>query len=251
MLPLHRNALLLSALLLLPTPSFAGFVSTWTASSGLRPDQIFPAWTLNDTASPENPVLSGGALTLATSPDVELMSYIQSGSLVDTSGDFYIEATVKRISGSSSSSNRAPIAIGFTTVGSLGNILFIGNDEMFFLTAADAKGATASVQTDDAFHTYRIEVSSSGAIKVFYDSVEKLTSATVNNSSINGSTPRVLWGEGTILASGTSEWQSVSHNALAQPVPEPPSFLLLGVGAALLITGYRCRRAIGRTAPIL
>src|SRR5687767_345837 len=43
----------------------AGFVSEWNAGSGLRPDQISPPWTLTDTATPEDPVLSAGVLTLS------------------------------------------------------------------------------------------------------------------------------------------------------------------------------------------
>ena len=39
---------------------------TWDGASGLLPDEIIPAWTLVDTASPEDPILTGGILTIAT-----------------------------------------------------------------------------------------------------------------------------------------------------------------------------------------
>jgi hypothetical protein len=225
-----------------PTSVFAGFISNWNAPSGVLPNQIATPWTLFEDATPELPVLSGGVLTLSTTPDAERMIYSHSGSTVDMSGNFYIEARLKRVSGSTSSPNRAPISIGFTTTGSFGNILFIGNDEVFFINSGDVKGPTASVQTDDAFHTYRIEVSSIGGITLLRDNMAILSASTINNVGLNGSVPIVFWGDGTLLAQGVSEWQSFEHNVLAAPaaIPEPSSLALLGFGA-LSMLGYRVR----------
>jgi hypothetical protein len=217
----------------------AAFVSTWDGSSGLLPSQLDPPWTLTDTASPENPVLSGGVLTISTSAIAENMSYLQSGGLVDTSGDFYMEARVRRVSGTSTSSNRAPIAIGWTTTPNTGNYLFIGSDEIFLNAPGDVKGAAVSVDTDNVFHTYRIEVSTGGAFKVFYDSVQVLTGVSHVDAGVFGPTPRIFWGEASLLATGTSEWTRFEHNALS--VPEPASIFLAASGA-MLIGAYRSRR---------
>src|ERR1051325_5089091 len=79
----------------------AGFTSEWFAASGLYPNQLNPAWNLEDTATPEDPVLASGKLTISTSPREELMGYFQSNDVLNTSGPFFFEARVRFISGSS------------------------------------------------------------------------------------------------------------------------------------------------------
>ena len=68
-------------------------------------------------------------------------------------------------SGAAPSSIRAHIF--FTQSSELGNGLFIGVDEIFLLVANNVKDVSAFVDTDDAFHTYRIEVDGAGNISVF------------------------------------------------------------------------------------
>jgi hypothetical protein len=168
-------------------------------------------WTLYDTAFPENPVVSAGRLTLATSQDSENMYYIQTDVVVPD--PLVIEARVKRSSGTTYSDARAPIVVAFTISPSVGNALWIGNDEMFLLAGNMVRGETAVVDTDNGFHTYRIEVDSTGAIQVFYDDVLKLDGTVFTHTGANGLVTRVLWGDLSIHAHGASEWQLVRHNA--------------------------------------
>lgn len=226
-----------------PPRAGAGFTSSWEASSGLLPTQIGQPWTLVDTASPEDPVLGSQFLTISTSQDAENMFYIQSGSTVDTSGPFFMEARVRFASGSSATPSRAPISISFTTTPNVGNALFIGHDEVFFNTGdGNTKGPSASVDTDGAFHTYRIDVSATGALSLRYDGTLVLTGQTFTSAAFNGSTQRILWGEGSSFATGTSEWASFTHNALAAEfpaVPQPSSLFLFAVGVVGVVCGHR------------
>ena len=205
--------ILLVALLYSHAVTAIGFNSTYEASSGVFPDEVCPPWTLVNTASPEDPSLSGGKLIISTSTNVENMFYIQSAPDIAAPDPLIIEARVRFVSGSASTPVRAPILIGFTTSPSEGNALFIGAGEIFLLVDDLVKGASANVDTNDDFHTYRIEVSGTGSVEVFYDGVSTLIGSTFTSATANGNVERVFWGEASSLALGTSEWEFVRHNA--------------------------------------
>ena len=164
----------------------------WEASSGLLPDQENPAWILTDTASPEDPVLGPTALTLATDPDNELMTYRQIEPAISIPDNLVIEARLRVLSSSHSSASKRAADIIFTQSPEFGNGLFIGVDEIFLLVANAMKDVSAFVDTDDAFHTYRLEVDGVGNISVFYDNVLTLSGSSWSGPA-NGQTPRVAW----------------------------------------------------------
>lgn len=186
----------------------------YDASTGLLPDEVCPKWTLIDTATPENPFISNGKLLIGTSGNSESIDYIQTDLAI--SYPLMIEARLKRLSGSTSSVLRDAIAMGFTIKpnggSAVGNTLYIGNDVMFLL-APSGRGAAASVDTNDAFHNYRIEVDSTGAVEVYYDDALKLTGTAYSSTGTHGLVERIYWGEFSILAYGASEWEIVKHNA--------------------------------------
>jgi hypothetical protein len=213
----------------------------WEATSGLLPTEISPPWALVDSASPENPVLGSQFLTLSTDQASENIFYIHTGPAVNsiTVAPFYIEAVVRFVSGSSSAA-RAPVIIGLTTAPNVGNALFIRDDEVFFNTGEFDEGLSVEVDTNDAFHTYRIEVTpATGSLSLFYDGAPILTGQTFNNAAFNGPTQRVLWGEASSLAFGASEWASVTFGS---SIPEPSSILVFG----LLLTIAASRVSCGR-----
>lgn len=212
----HRNLMLPVLGFLAQTISpygWADTVSNWNAASGLTPEQIFPPYSLSNNAVPEVPVLAGEVLTISTSAEDENMFYVQRAPAVVTSAEFFIEAQVKFVSGSTSSASRAPVFIAATTAPGTGGVLFIGEDEVFFASAG-ARGPVAKVDTDDSAHTYRLEFDATGTISLFYDGAQLLTGATYSSMPDHGSTERILWGEGSSLATGTSEWQSFRHDAV-------------------------------------
>jgi hypothetical protein len=182
------------------------------------------------------------------------MFYIQNDPTVDTSGSFFMEAVVRFVSGSSSITSRAPSGILFTTAPTVGNVLYIGADEVFFNAADLVKGPTALVDTDDSFHTYRIEVAATGSLALFYDGNPILTGQTFASASHNGLIERILWGDVTTYASGTSEWASFKHDALVAecPVPEPSSSaVMLLIGAGLLLAQRRRKQFETKGFPLL
>ncbi len=108
-------------------------------------------------------------------------------------------------------------------------------DEIFLLVANNVKDVSAFVDTDDAFHTYRIEVDGAGNISVFYDNALTLSGSSFVSTPANGPTPRVAWGMSSGFAHGTAEWEFVEPNA-GPPVGLPlPS--LNGWAIALVVAG--------------
>ncbi|MCB0211594.1 MAG: hypothetical protein KDJ52_19815 [Anaerolineae bacterium] len=196
------------------TRVFASSEVIYEASTGLLPDQVCPRWILIDTATPEDPTIANDKLVISTSANSENIDYIQTDLAI--SYPLIIEARVKRVSGSTISTYREAITMGFTIKpnggNAVGNTLYVGNDIIFLITPS-GRGATASVDTDDAFHNYRIEVDSNGAVEVYYDDALKLTGTAYSSTSTHGLVERIYWGESSILAFGTSEWELVKHNA--------------------------------------
>lgn len=193
--------------------------STWLASGGALPSAACAAWTLVDTAAAKDPILSvdGGVMTLGTDSDTENMYYTQGAAVVTTPATLIFEARMKLVSGTSSAAVRGPanvtIRYGATTLYQVA--LHVVSGEIFINSAESVKGASASVATTDAPHTYRIEVNTTThAFTVFRDDVSTLTgTAFVDNGA--GVQRGISFGEASLFATGVSEWTSVTHNAHA------------------------------------
>ena len=209
-----RAVMVLSMLLLLGAPAGAA-QSTWTAAGGLLPDAIANPYSLNDTADPEDPTLGGGVLTLSTSEDAEIMDYLQSDAQIAPPDPWVIEIEMRHVSGSSSVATRAPVQIFVTTSPNVGMLFQIGADSLFLMADAVTIGQSATVDTDDTFHTYRLEVHGGGGFDVYYDTVLTLQGTTYTSASNHGSVQRVGFGPGSTGSHGVSEWVSFSHDGLA------------------------------------
>ncbi len=205
-------------------------VVTWDATSGLKPDQIASPYTLFDSASPEDPVLASNILTLTTDADTELMTYQMVGAALDMPAAPLIEFTMQVVSQSTSfPSLRTGAAVSITTQNSVGNIVYIGTDEVFFLTAGGNRGPeNLTIDTDTTSHAYRIEVAGLGAgstITLFQDNISVLNHVLINNAPNFGSEARIFFGNNTTLAHGVSQWSFFQHNAGA--IPEPTTGAML------------------------
>jgi hypothetical protein len=215
----------------------AGSTSDWEASSGLLPTQISPPYT-NVNSGPATYTLSGGVLTMTTSPDDY---FIQTAPTINMSQAFSIEFGVRFVSGSSSLNDREPVEVTFSTAPGVGLPLWIGDRVVFFQDPNFVRGPTAFVATSDRIHNYQIDVATSGVVTLSYDGIQILTDQTFSSVAFNGLTPRILWGDGTQFASGTSEWTYFRQNALS--VPEPSALALLSTGLPFVLFLRRWSRS--------
>jgi hypothetical protein len=192
------------------------FTSSWEATSSTFPDEASPPWNRIASGTPQAPQIADGILTIQTTANAENIVYRQTEPLIDfdVANPLVIEARMRFVSGSSSAASRAPATVMVTTGPATGIAFFVAGDEIFLTAGEGMKGASANVDTDDAPHDYRLEIAHDGSVKVLYDDVETLTGATYTSVNDHGSIKRILWGEGSILAFGVSEWVSFRHNAL-------------------------------------
>lgn len=192
--------------------------SAWTAAAGL-PETACVPWVLHDTAEPEGPTIAGGVMTLGDDSDGEAMYYAHPPEALAFPTNLVIEATMRFVSGTSQQTGRTGAAVGFTLDDDRKNLLFIGDGVVFMLSAENTRGAQATVATTDAPHAYRIEADTvTGDIEVFQDDVSLFTTTTFLSpyDVENG----INFGEASLIAHATSEWTSVTHNALS-PVACP------------------------------
>lgn len=207
----------LSAYLVSPSAAAAPFNSVWTAASGSVPDSACPVWSL--AANDSVPRLTGGVLRVRTGACGQNALYVQSGVAVSMPDTVVVEARLRFGSGTECvgpcGHYRQGAGLAVTTANSVGVLFFVGNGEIF-LTSAECGGTvSAAVATTDAAHTYRLVIRPGGAVTVFRDGVAALNGHTYTSTADHGASPRVLWGEGTSLAYGTSHWEWVKHNAHA------------------------------------
>src|SRR5262249_2553280 len=89
------------------------------------------------------------------------------------------------------------------------------------------RSQAASVDTEGASHTYRIELTAAGAVTVFYDGTATLSGTIYMSSDAFGPVRRIIWGEGSHIASGAHVWESVAHNLAPCPrgTTSPPTTL--------------------------
>lgn len=193
------------------TPATDGY----SAASGVLPEASCPPWVPFGTANPQFESLSDGHLVLTTSTFGQIKAFVQTAPQITLPDRVVVEANMRYISGSTTHSARAPAIIDVSVAPSVGNAVFIGQNEIFILAGDEQRGQTASVPTTDGFHTYRLEVTAStGAVQVFYDGALKLAGSTFANAATHGDVPRIFWGQGSTLAVGTTQWSAIRHNAI-------------------------------------
>jgi hypothetical protein len=191
--------------------------AVWQASSGLLPTQVCPAWALTDTSA-SDPVLAPTGLTISDATGEDLF-YFQTDALdvVPVPDPIVFEAKMRFVSGSSAANDRAPANIVITTAADTGALLGIGADEIFLAGAGDVRAQAATVDTNDASHTYRMEITAGGAVTVFYDGASTLTGSTYTSAAAFGPVRRIIWGEGSNIAAGSHVWESVAHDLATCP----------------------------------
>jgi len=192
------------------TQAQTAFSERYDAASGFHPDQ--PHWVMSGSGTG---ALVDGKLIISTTSDGQDRVYWQTipAAPSPVAGPLIVEARLKFVSGSSSHAERAPVRFHITTAPDTGVQFFVDRDRIFLTQAPFGSGSlvAAFADTDDGFHTYRIEVSGS-AVNVSFDGAPALSGETYVDPD-HGSVGRVLWGEGSGLAHGVSEWEFFRHNA--------------------------------------
>ena len=215
--------------------------ATWTAASGLLPDQAGLGWALTDNASPEAPVLSNDVLTLQTSTNSELLHYSLDGAALDmdTATPYWIEARVKYVSGGQTAGWwRAPIFLGIRAANGVLATLEIRSDLIFTRQGDNSLGQQAVVDTNGDFHTYRLELAGTAPgsmVNVYQDGLLVLSDNAAYDTT---GSARVFWGDASTLAFGRSDWTYVSTNLAAVPEPTPAALFAAGLG----VLAMRARR---------
>lgn len=162
----------------------------WEAATGVLPDSVCPNWDLVNSADTEFPMFEGDTLILGTSNPVEWMYYQTSDVNMSTGLDIQFE--MKYVSGGANPT-RSGAGVGFVTSTDIGNILWIGNNEVFLWSGIDVNGATTVVPTTDAFHTYRIVVVGT-FVQVYQDANLILSGTTFLQAGYWGA-PIIYWGD--------------------------------------------------------
>lgn len=206
----------ISAILIIVMINWAhavGPVSNWDAASGLKPDEISEPYEVINNSGVQ-PTLDAGKLTISTTADSRNVFYIQREPLVDPSRKFTVTVNMRLVSGTSITPFRAPVGIFTTIAPSVGLVLWIDVDRVFFGVDRFVNGPISNVDTDDAMHTYRIEHDGAGNFTLFHDDIEILSATAWESSQDHGAVRRFAFGDGSSNAHGVSEWSLVNHNFL-------------------------------------
>lgn len=229
----------------------AAAVVTWYAAGGQTPDVAVPQWDLVDNANPENPVLSGGMLSLGGTAMPEQMYYTMAAANTDFSAGptYWLEARL-RVNTQSLTSGwwRAPVSMGIGFAGGGFAVFELRRDYVYLRNGDNSVGAFNNlVDTDSDFHLWRMEVlgSTVGSIVNVYQNGNLVLS---DNSVYNtGGSSTVFWGDASIIAGGSSDWTYVSTNLARITSPDPTPVSSPGTMAlaslAMLAAAWVRRRA--------
>jgi len=217
----------------------ASAIASWTGTSGLLPTSATPPWLYYGEPA-DTATLTNDFVTLETNPDSARATYFQEYYALAVPDNLVIEATMRYVSGSSATPGRTAAGISFFPSKGVANWLWIGPDAIFVNAGGRfIKGAEAAVDTNDAFHTYRIELQGTGngsGFDVFYDGALMLSGTLFPDDEDQD--PELGWGDVAYEASGISEWKGFSHNAA---IPEPTIGCSLLAGIVLFLTIRRGR----------
>lgn len=218
--PIARWLGSLALVLVLPCLAQAQYYNyKWYPGTGVLPSETCLPYVLLNTASPEVPDYNPVRLKLVTSSPGEIMMYTMGGADVNPplEGPLYIQFQMRYISGNTTDSARRVASVLFQGAGgaaATGNILWIGKDDIFLWSADGVVGQRAFVDTDDDYHTYRIEWEQSGtntdSIEVYRDgSATPVLKGKAFSRPQWTADARVAWGHQFFGAQGITLWRSI------------------------------------------
>jgi len=192
----------------------APFNTEWQAAWQVFPDVVCPVWELVDNSAGGPPAFEGDTLVITTSDNADDLFYRQDEPLLAHPDTLVIEFRMRYESGSTGAPERRSSCVGFHDASGFGNVLFIGQDEIFLLSDINTMGDSVHVDTDSDYHTYRIRASADGSITVSYDGVDTLMDSSFTYAGWSEA-QSIFWGDAGDSASGVSRWTFFRHNAYA------------------------------------
>ncbi len=205
-------------------PTVAGdqcYNASWYGSSQALPELTCPEWELVRLNGSPTPFMIGDTLSIVMSDISQDCFYRQTADALSIPDIWVIEFRMQYVSGSTISTTQAPLTIMFVRPGETGNMLWIGTDQIFMWSAPNVVTPSVSLDTDDAFHTYRVEVEISGAIRVYYDNVLTITGNTFNWSVLGPAS--INWGDGSPSSQASTKWTMFRHNGFISPFSDADS----------------------------
>ncbi|QDV63769.1 PEP-CTERM sorting domain-containing protein [Crateriforma conspicua] len=232
------------------TSAVEGGIVTWMGSSGVTPNAV--GYSLFDNSTPEDPVFTTPTLTLQSDNVLEQMFYSMSGTQLNIPSQTVVDFEMAYISGFSNQVFREVGLVAVTVAPDVSAVLFVGNDEVFFLDGPLSRGPENTSVDTNAFHDYSLVVDGKtlgSPIRLFQDGNLILAGTTYSSGA---TTETILFGDGTTNAQGETQWRSFTHNASAVPEPASSLMFLFGVGAVSLQNAVqRRRRLAGASSSLL
>lgn len=225
-------------------------IEYWSASAGLRPDQASTNWTYHGESLSVRPTFYQDVMLINSTLN-QRVSYFESAGCLDIPNNLTIEFKSRFWERNACADTVSPAAVYFGLGGGLGSVLYLGHDDVWLSGGNNTRGVgVTSVDTDNTFHTYRIELSGltlGSAINVYYDnSINPLfTGSVFYDLALNGNEERIGFGDITQEDSGVSKWDYLWHNATCVPldvVPEPTTAALLIAGGTMLLARRNNRK---------
>lgn len=216
-------------------------VESWSASSGLWPSQASTNWSYTGDSLTYLPAIYENYFMLIDTARNKRVQYFETKpGTIELPSNLTIEFRTRIWNRNECLDTVSPAAVYFGLGGGLGGVFYLGKDEMWLGGANHTRSAgVTGMDTDNTFHTYRLELAGSD-INLFYDNSTNplLTSPVFYDPAQNGTEAHIGFGDITKEDSGTSKWAYLWHNAGIVPiesVPEPTTAALLIAGGAMLL----------------
>jgi len=187
---------------------------TWEASTGVTPGGVCPGYNMTTLLSGKAPIpiLIGDTLELSTTSVLDGVYFMQFAPYFVMTDTLIVEFTMRFNSGTSSDTNSSSVNVEIGVKGSLGYFL-IDSNEVFFWSDFNVKGPSAAVTTNDAFHTYRLEIINKDTITAYVDNALVLKGNMFTGAN---ALEKIIFGQLPSFTSfGSSSWLSFRHNNYA------------------------------------
>lgn len=191
----------------------------WYACSGRNPTNTDPDWDYFRVSTSKDTYYTNGAWFIDTDGAAELLYWRKTGVAARFPANGVIEFRMKMGPGTSSSTARGWVTVSFNRGDGRLGVLNFNATQLWFNAADLTPGTKVTTPGTDDFHTYRLEFAGTpgadNAVRLFKDGVQVATGTMFADAS--RTQPGLAFGEGSVLATGTSQWRFFRHTSTAGP----------------------------------